>query len=610
MFISAINKSVVSLLFCLILGSGIIQAQTYRLRLEDRVLHSPIIIEAKVDSKEAYWSPRKDMIFTAYRLSIHEVMKGTVTGSNAILIVRGGKVGDFDIEVSHSLNMEVGAKGVLFLQPTKHPLPPFAEPNTTAFAGFAGMQSFVKYASDSHDGLAVDPFHKFYDVKCLIRSILNDDMAECKMPGAAINQEGGIIIDMIDPPAISAGTREELQVVGSGFGNTAGAVGFRNADNDSSWIITMPTDILGWSDTLIKVWVPTSGAPAGDGQIRVYTAAGDSAQSTDSLDITYAIRNARHGNSNKAFPVDLGNMNGIGGYTFQYNSSFRSDSGAVEVFNAALSKWRCATGVNFGIGANTAVDTTLLDAVNSIHWLQAAVPGELGSAVFYQQGFTNGPLGYYVTLEVDFEFPRTFDSILGFLPTWHFDAGVIAPSDSAFDFFTAALHEIGHAHSIKHIIDDRSIMQWSLMRGDTIRTLSTEDIAAGIWVMDSALQLNELQNPAGIGVMSEVPQDSCQIMLESETRLIEVSPEMVLFPQPASENVALRLSLSAPDALSLKVVDATGRNLWHLPKRKYTPGEHFISLNEVTQFPSGIYFVVVESSHAVLAQKLILTKAP
>ncbi len=147
-----------------------------------------------------------------------------------------------------------------------------------------------------------------------------------------------------------------LNIQGSGFGTAVGDVKFKNIGGANSYFEAPTNHIRYWSDTLIRVWVPSIGKIdnadldkcAGSGKIKVVKAGGGTVNSTQVLSIPYALSNVYIEEVGKYRRVRLVGGTGVNthGYTIVYDKPFFDNKPALNAFRRALQTWRCATGVN------------------------------------------------------------------------------------------------------------------------------------------------------------------------------------------------------------------------------------------------------------------------
>jgi len=172
-------------------------------------------------------------------------------------------------------------------------------------------------------------------------------------------------------------------------------------------------------------------------------------------------------------------MNGAGGYNFLYNttSGFSANAPAVAAFERAMATWSNNTLINWKSNGTTATGFAA-DAVNVVMFDGTLPAGVLGRATSRFGGSSTGGCNLTNTVwcvsEIDVQFfpdPPT----AGF--PWEY--GPAAPSFSEYDFESVALHELGHAHGLQHVINAGAVMHFAIANGSSARTLSANDIAGG-----------------------------------------------------------------------------------------------------------------------------------
>jgi hypothetical protein len=257
-------------------------------------------------------------------------------------------------------------------------------------------------------------------------------------------------------------------------------VEFRNAD-DGGATFTKPNDAdyLSWTDTRIRVRVPSNGAdnrPAGSGTVRVTTAAQLSATSAASLAVPYALTNVKSTMGNLVQRPNHVNQNGRGGLTYRFGPNLVSNAAASAALQRALATWRCNSGVNWGLGAPVSANTIADDDQNVVAFDNASDPlpeRVLGRTTTYYNGCfaPNGEVVFFVS-EVDMQ----YDDAANF----QFGPALALGTLNQVDFETVALHELGHAQQLGHVIRPNAVMHFAIGRGLNARTLNpTSDLAGG-----------------------------------------------------------------------------------------------------------------------------------
>ncbi len=306
----------------------------------------------------------------------------------------------------------------------------------------------------------------------------------------------------ISPSTVHAGTTDvadEVTITGSGFGATAGTVYFSNADNGGATFIAsgLSSDIISWSDNSITVKVLSE---AGTGPVNIngtFTSPGN-------LNVQYAHLAVEHDffgfasvTRQKYF---LRNLNGSGGYTFQLNNSFAANTDAATAFYTAVNTWRNATHVNFTVSGTTSVATSSNDAVNAVYFNPAITAGTLAICTSNfnasaTAGCTEANTVWWLSdMDIQFKDVPTAGT------TWQYGPG--APTGAQYDFQSVALHELGHAHGLGHVIAPGEVMHYAIANGAMARTLSANDIAAGTAKLDYSDDPTCF-NPTGAGTEME-----------------------------------------------------------------------------------------------------------
>ncbi|KAA3639660.1 MAG: T9SS C-terminal target domain-containing protein [Bacteroidetes bacterium] len=211
--------------------------------------------------------------------------------------------------------------------------------------------------------------------------------------------------------------------------------------------------------------------------------------------------------------LEMVDMDGQGGYTFEYNNnapsamnSMYGNSAAQDAFERAIETWRCNTGVNFDINDSGTSEGHAGDNGNIIIF-QSISGGTLGVTTTRYSALANGACSMENTLWYLEEIDIRFNSNLSGGFTWNYGPG--SASGSQFDFESTAVHELGHAHGLGHIVFPGKVMHYTLSNGVEIRSLSAEDIAAGSFKVAHSTQSNCIATP---GPMTAVPVIDCALL--------------------------------------------------------------------------------------------------
>ncbi len=499
-------------------------SQIYPVSFQQRVKNSKHIAIAKLAEKIPYWDALRHNIYTLNILDVTAYLKGNPFTEQMGLISLGGQVGN-QFEISNpSVKLDFRGEFLVFFERDNRSID-----NKSFRANHAEILQCVSYASVQgvlrfqngkyRDILSEAPMTEA-ELISKIRAITGEmpqkpDGTEFRARTPSPWNGGGVrtVTGITDgtgstPSGFVSGTivtNNELIINGSGFGSTTGTLEYSNADDGGSTVISnaVSSDIVSWSDTQIRVKIPTA---AGTGTVTVKTSGGASAGSS-AITIDYSILNVESTFLNWASStrnrVELLDRGGNGGYVFEYNNdqptagtSFSANSSAIAAFERALESWRCATFVNFDRNdAGTATDFANDDV--DIVMFTSLSAGVLGVATSRFSGTgSSGTCDMASTLwfldEVDVQFQ--LDSGLPTGKTWNFGPG--ASTSSNFDFESVALHELGHGHGLGHIIASGKVMNFSISNGSDLRTLSTEDINGGTHKVTHSTASNCITTPS------------------------------------------------------------------------------------------------------------------
>jgi len=278
-------------------------------------------------------------------------------------------------------------------------------------------------------------------------------------------------------PVFVTGTIEEendLIIEGTGFGDTAGTIEFDNSDSGGRSIITVDqaTDIVSWTNTAIRVKIPTR---AGNGTVTVKTSNGSIAGSA-TLQVGYAINTLyssfRSFDSKTRQNIKFTNRNEAGGYTIQLNTSTGfAFSDAVPSLERAIDTWVCASGINWQID-KAGTDVVFANDGNCVVVYEPFLPaGVLGITTSRYKASGNSSCSLHNTVWYLKEFDIQFvpNQSLGSF-SWNYTEA--DPQFNQYDFETIALHELGHAHGLGHVIDADELMHYSVQNGVKNRAIS------------------------------------------------------------------------------------------------------------------------------------------
>jgi hypothetical protein len=440
--------------------------------LGDKINASTTIIEGRVLSKRSFWDDNHDNIFTANTLEVTKVFLGDTRVTQLELLTRGGVVG-FDAQSDRpSLQVEVGDVGIFFLYDNQEKITQNEVSGIEVLQPAMGAQGLIEY--NLNTGIANAPFQVYpniNEVYALIENQLGNKLQSIQpftlekrtISGSRFSAS----ITSFSPGTVTAGTKTQLTINGSGFGAAQGNgfVSFSNADDGGASIDANPlsTEYVSWSDNQIVVEVTED---AGTGNFTVTPDGGVAATSPSSLTVSYAQLNATFGGNR--YQTQHIDDDGNGGYTWLFNENFDASTAYLR-FKDALETWCNATNIYWTIGGTSSINSSLSDGTNIISFdFASPLPGGTLGRTSNRWTSCNGT-DWWVS-EVDMLFNDDF--------SWYYGTG--SPGGSEYDFQSVATHEIGHAHQLGHIIEaSATVMHFQSFQGATRRVLqATEDTGA------------------------------------------------------------------------------------------------------------------------------------
>jgi hypothetical protein len=423
-----------------------------------------------------------------------------------------------------------------------------------------------------------------------------------------ISQFGTSAVDILDfmPRVVSAGIEDTITIVGEDFGPqrdgflSDGKVEFTRQYEGASggatqiWYEPLDSDYLVWTDTLIRVLVPSntdndSINSAGTGDIRVWKRDSPFPNRSDSsLTVRFALRNQIVPDSTGediSVPVQLIDHDSLGGYLLRYNASFLADTGAVQAFERALVNWRCTSQIRLtrndtvAIGFGDPPPSRILYSslpVGAITTLARTTSDELTCVDL---------TGTNADITALSGFLLRFNSNLA----WHTDVSDSIPANQ-FDLESRALHELGHVHQLFHVNNSADLMYFTSLT-PTRRVIQPNDEAGGL---HQVFSWSAPALAAGYSCTAHVPVplaecDSIHTTIEKHSFQ---TFDWKVFPNPADDIVHFELQSSRPVAIRATLLDLHGRAI----QRHSFPvfANHQFEFSTAT-LPSGMYLLLIQA---------------
>lgn len=587
-----------------------LHAQLILVPLGQRLAVAELVIEGEVVRSESFYGNNR-VIYTRHWVRVDRVAKGLAAADSVEVILEGGRVGDRMMWMDHHLVLAPGSSGVFFLNPLGRDHPAKLGEDRVAYDVYADLQGFIAYLRQAGATVGAEPFHIYRDIGGELYPLLGwaGEKAPVKHKVVPPHALGAPVIDSIRPLQVTAGTRTELSIYGHGFLAGKGVVYFRDANTGGVTEMMCDTaDVKEWTDTLIRVWVPSIGALpllsgiAGTGFVKMENAAGDTARSLETLQVMFGIRNVR--NEDSLFPIGVARFASLfdldaytptdtsGGYTFRFSQSFSANDSAVAVFRRSLQQWRCATGVNFKVGADTSLNVLMNDFVNIVRWddFPDTLPaGRLALTRLYFVDCVDGSEHAYQISEIDFTFNRNFP--------WNFDTTAVPPTQV--DFYSVSLHEIGHAHGLTHVIDNNELMDYNIDIGQRSASISIQSLEGGTWMMDSStVARGNCYDP-----MAAVAANDCETLPVAPS--LEDGLRLRLYPNPTTATVFVELmGANAIHEIDCRLMDAAGNCIAtsRFSMRRMSSTTYVVDLSDL---PSGLYFARMHIGKVQSCQKIM-----
>jgi len=555
--------------------------------LEKKTERATFIIEGKIIEKKSFFNKQHNFIYTCNKLQVYKYFKNKPDYKIIYIITEGGMVNNKLLSVSPSVKLDTGVVGLFMLINSSIQFPDDSSSQT--YSLYSGVQGFIKY--NLKDKTASTPFKTYTNITTELYKTLTDklgksfnsvtpfDINNISTPTFNLRATTAVI-SSFSPTVISAGTYSVLTINGSGFGSEQGnsTVNFKNTNNGGqTYIQPFPTQYLSWSNTQIKVQVPSD---AGTGQIQVDI--GTPVTSRDTLRISFSELNASNDSNSEAETKIVG-LNYEGGITWRMNVNLNADTAAKASFIRAFSTWKCTTFINWNLGANTLIDSAVNDSVNVITF------GNVNNST---EGILGVCYSYWGQCESSDWILEEADILINPNISWEY--GPSFPSNSKFDFQSVMLHELGHGHQLGHVTDETNLMNYSIARGNVRRTLNASNIDAA----NDILNRSTAQNYCNYPIFKLITASNC-----SDLYIVNQDSSFLIFPNPSNGYFNLAIP-STKQNLNIYVYTSLGEMLTTITTNQ---SSNYVSF-DLSEYPSGIYFLRIDNGEQTTFRKLLLVK--
>ena len=360
-----------------------------------------------------------------------------------------------------------------------------------------------------------------------------------------------------------------------------------------------------WTDSIIKVTVPSAafsmsgsfdfGHTAGSGIVRLDIPGTPplSYLESEPIEVRYSVFNARFSDTS-AVSLVLGDENGLGGLTFHYDIAVPDSMR--NVFDNALLQWNCATNVNLRMGTNQSVTTSGVDGINSVRFAPAS-EFNANTLAFTEilasermdtcQGFITS---YLYVREIDIAFK---DSV-----NWHYDTQNESDT-SQIDMLWVALHELGHAHLIGHVLDTSKVMFYRYLDYPP-RTPQSADVEAGLYIMSLS---TTQQCPPNVLPMNPINVD-CSGIPQDVITYSTTESGITAWPIPLEGYLSILFDSDRRGYGQLTVRNVLGQPVIIESGMAIRQGENRYGI-ETEGLTSGVYFLTIEIADLLYRTKLV-----
>ncbi|MFI1772899.1 T9SS type A sorting domain-containing protein [Thalassobellus citreus] len=602
-----ITQILIIALCFIFLASSNLNAQKLlrKVSLKQQIENSSLVVEGEVISKNSFWDKTKEKIFTSNIVKVYKVFKGQPEETIEI-ITRGGTIGMQNQLIVPSLKLNKGDLGVFTLN-DNNTIYSDKVSNKKNFTVYSSLQGFYKYRL--HDNKIIHPFKSgkgtssslYNDIILLTKKEYIEYVELPKITSLKTTSKTSktLVPNAISfsPTTITAGTKSIITISippGStgDFGVNKGKVSFSSGDDGGDTFIDALDTQVTWSSTSITVQVPSG---AGTGKIIVTDDSLNSITSIEDLTIPYSEINGEF-----ELPADSGiiyayqtrhvNNDGSGGYIFNMQTSFNANTSAKSAFLSALDTWRCETGINFTIGNTVSSDS------NGVNIIRFDVGSELPVGTLGQTSYSFSGCGSSLedfeayTTEIDIAFDDGED--------WYYGIGT---QGFKIDFESVALHELGHAHQLAHVIDNspfsnngNDVMHYAIGLNEQQRVLSLNNIAAANDVQSRSE--SNLPSFSCFSSKSPMVEYSCNLSVEDQ----ELINSIGVYPNPSFGRFYIK-NESFINLQKVVIYDVSGRLISNI-NISDTSRIKEINLTGITK---GMYFVNIHSENAMITKKII-----
>ncbi|HXU27098.1 MAG TPA: T9SS type A sorting domain-containing protein, partial [Bacteroidia bacterium] len=454
---------------------------------------------------------------------------------------------------------------------------------------------------------------------------------------------GGVQITSMSPDSVIAGAwytgivnnEAELTINGSGFGGTAKpTVLMRNAVNNSApfYIALDDYDITSWSNTQIVINVPSVFFPSnpfysnagypGTGLIKVIpNGTTDTAVSSSPVYIPYALRNVTNGVSKRrvgfayhliadslAFHPDTA------AYDFRFDASTIGNPSVTNancrpLLKQAIHDWQCGLPIRYRIGRDTTFNDTLGNGISYITFKPTLSNANFAAETGLKVLQCTSTITYFsneadISFKTNPGFPWQYENPSN-VPT-----GSPTPSlpSSGPDFFSVALHELGHATLMLHVNQTSDLMYYKVPASGVGPYISYDDKNGGLDNKNWSKTFNFSTCYSTTGAIT-VPAAGAEICVDPSTGEVGIEDinatqlQLTVYPNPAGSYLNVTFKKDKESSNTVKLTNTLGQTIFYRNIGKNEGANEVINL---AGFAKGIYILIVTDNQNTITKKIIV----
>jgi hypothetical protein len=388
-----------------------------------------------------------------------------------------------------------------------------------------------------------------------------------------------------------------------------------NADNGGRTYMRFDSrDYLYWSDTLIAVVVPsiadtannnnTGFGGAGTGTLKVKVNSGDTTSSSNPLTVFYAASNSIDSMAlgRKKYVNNLFDYLGTGGYRFSIDTSISNHDSLKSCVVKAIHDWVCLTTINFEVGSDT-ISTTNKATKDNINMIQVGRADD-STVIARTSQWITGKCNVIDKVSVS-EIDLLVNPI--FLNDLFGDTANVPLPPTKIDFYAVMIHELGHAHSLDHVIDKNAVMHWDVTRGPQtvaqrrMRLYNDASCADG-----GSFIVDETQNPyfstlCGWSEMLLNNTGNCSLF--NSIRKPFAVNDIKFYPNPITESLVIEYAIDKPATIEVQVYNILGEIVYSSHGQSQAGMNKEVLSSE--QWTNGFYIVNVKINNQNNIAKII-----